>query len=200
MTNGAATPPGWYDDTSGRQRWWDGQSWGPYLDEAYPQAAGQYAAPAAKPRSSKLPWILGIGAAVLVLVVGVAVVGVAAFVASRGASNTMQQAYDKYIDSYKTSDCTEYESVTTSGFRDDEWDGYYNCADFRENTGSNAWFDPATFTYTIDKASSSGDQGTLKVEEKYEDAATGDQYDDQVTYSLVIEGSRWRIDRMRLDN
>lgn len=26
-------PAGWYDDGSGRQRWWDGQQWGPFADE-----------------------------------------------------------------------------------------------------------------------------------------------------------------------
>lgn len=29
MTEQAA-PPGWYDDGSGRMRWWDGQLWGDY--------------------------------------------------------------------------------------------------------------------------------------------------------------------------
>lgn len=27
-------PAGWYDDGSGRKRWWDGQSWGPYAPPA----------------------------------------------------------------------------------------------------------------------------------------------------------------------
>ena len=27
MTNASAAPPGWYDDGSGQQRWWDGAQW-----------------------------------------------------------------------------------------------------------------------------------------------------------------------------
>lgn len=45
MTSGPpSTPPGWYDDGSGRQRWWDGTQWTDhYLDEQ----GGGGAAPAA---------------------------------------------------------------------------------------------------------------------------------------------------------
>lgn len=28
-------PAGWYDDGSGRQRWWDGWQWGPYAPEQH---------------------------------------------------------------------------------------------------------------------------------------------------------------------
>ncbi|SEB36064.1 MULTISPECIES: DUF2510 domain-containing protein [Microbacterium] len=34
MTTPNDTPAGWYDDGSGRQRWWDGQQWGNFADEA----------------------------------------------------------------------------------------------------------------------------------------------------------------------
>lgn len=34
MTTPTETPAGWYDDGSGRQRWWDGQQWGNFADEA----------------------------------------------------------------------------------------------------------------------------------------------------------------------
>ncbi|WP_220659885.1 MULTISPECIES: DUF2510 domain-containing protein [unclassified Microbacterium] len=33
MTTPNTTPAGWYDDGSGRQRWWDGQQWGSFADE-----------------------------------------------------------------------------------------------------------------------------------------------------------------------
>ncbi|MFS0853287.1 hypothetical protein [Microbacterium sp. 179-I 3D4 NHS] len=33
MTTPNTTPAGWYDDGSGRQRWWDGQQWGNFADE-----------------------------------------------------------------------------------------------------------------------------------------------------------------------
>lgn len=43
MTN--AAPAGWYDDGSGRQRWWDGSAWQQY--------APQPPAPTASKRESK---------------------------------------------------------------------------------------------------------------------------------------------------
>lgn len=38
MTTPNNAPAGWYDDGSGRQRWWDGQQWGSFADEAYAPA------------------------------------------------------------------------------------------------------------------------------------------------------------------
>lgn len=34
MTTPNDVPAGWYDDGSGRQRWWDGEQWGIFADEA----------------------------------------------------------------------------------------------------------------------------------------------------------------------
>lgn len=39
MTTPNSTPAGWYDDGSGRQRWWDGQQWGIFADEFDAQAS-----------------------------------------------------------------------------------------------------------------------------------------------------------------
>ncbi len=39
MTTPNSTPAGWYDDGSGRQRWWDGQQWGIFADEFSAQAS-----------------------------------------------------------------------------------------------------------------------------------------------------------------
>lgn len=36
-----ATPPGWYDDGSGRNRWWDGTQWtGQYAPDVKPKLSG----------------------------------------------------------------------------------------------------------------------------------------------------------------
>ena len=31
-----SVPAGWYDDGSGRQRWWDGSAWGVYAQDVSP--------------------------------------------------------------------------------------------------------------------------------------------------------------------
>lgn len=33
MTTPQSQPPGWYDDGSGQQRWWDGNQWGQYASQ-----------------------------------------------------------------------------------------------------------------------------------------------------------------------
>lgn len=45
MTTPNNTPAGWYDDGSGRQRWWDGQQWGKFADEGNAPAPTTTAAP-----------------------------------------------------------------------------------------------------------------------------------------------------------
>lgn len=47
MTTPNNAPAGWYDDGSGRQRWWDGQQWGSFADEAYAPAPTTTTAPEA---------------------------------------------------------------------------------------------------------------------------------------------------------
>lgn len=44
MTTPNNTPAGWYDDGSGRQRWWDGQQWGVFANEGAAPTATMTAA------------------------------------------------------------------------------------------------------------------------------------------------------------
>ncbi|OJX65003.1 MAG: hypothetical protein BGO95_01495 [Micrococcales bacterium 73-13] len=39
------TPPDWYDDGSGRRRWWDGTQWTEHVEAPQPAAPAVYAAP-----------------------------------------------------------------------------------------------------------------------------------------------------------
>lgn len=45
MTTPNDAPAGWYDDGSGRQRWWDGQQWGSFAGDASTSAPVATAAP-----------------------------------------------------------------------------------------------------------------------------------------------------------
>lgn len=58
------TPAGWYDDGSGRQRWWDGQQWTEHLapDVAAPEttASGYPATASAAPTAVRTPSVLGL--------------------------------------------------------------------------------------------------------------------------------------------
>lgn len=63
------TPAGWYDDGSGRLRWWDGSQWTEHVaDMPLPaaEAAGPGAGPAsAQPRRIPVLGLIGLGAAVI---------------------------------------------------------------------------------------------------------------------------------------
>ena len=59
------TPPGWYPDQSGQQRWWDGTQWGQVAPSQVPAVVAQpYAAPTSSIEDEKgmatLAQILGI--------------------------------------------------------------------------------------------------------------------------------------------
>jgi hypothetical protein len=45
LTGPDAVAPGWYDDGSGRQRWWDGAHWAQFAEQATAPAYVQQAAP-----------------------------------------------------------------------------------------------------------------------------------------------------------
>ncbi|MBP1325319.1 hypothetical protein JOF28_000551 [Leucobacter exalbidus] len=51
-----STPAGWYDDGSGRQRWWDGNQWADrFLDQDAPQSALAAATATVPPQSAESP-------------------------------------------------------------------------------------------------------------------------------------------------
>lgn len=75
--------PGWYDDGSGRQRWWDGTAWGPF---ATAQASSPEAPTTVKPKNPAGTWAAITGAIALVLSIfgsaaGGAVLGIVFIVA-----------------------------------------------------------------------------------------------------------------------
>lgn len=59
-------PAGWYDDGSGRHRWWDGQNWTEHLRDLPQQPAPPEPAPVKSgPATESEPGILGrLGASV----------------------------------------------------------------------------------------------------------------------------------------
>lgn len=69
MTTPTETPAGWYDDGSGRQRWWDGQQWGNFADEAETRAPVATLDPAsAEPPTKKKLNVLALVSAIVAAV------------------------------------------------------------------------------------------------------------------------------------
>jgi TM2 domain-containing membrane protein YozV len=55
MTTQENQPAGWYDDGTGKQRWWDGALWGDYAAPALPPVPAGY-----QPKSRVAAGLLGI--------------------------------------------------------------------------------------------------------------------------------------------
>lgn len=72
MTSPNDTPAGWYDDGSGRQRWWDGQQWGHFAEAAYaPTLTAEPVAFAAADPAGAAPKKLNVLALVSAIVAGI---------------------------------------------------------------------------------------------------------------------------------
>lgn len=68
MTTPNNTPAGWYDDGSGRNRWWDGQQWGNFADEASAPAPVTTAAPVSPAESPKKLNVLALVSAIVAVI------------------------------------------------------------------------------------------------------------------------------------
>lgn len=76
-------PAGWYPDSKGDQRWWDGEAWTERTQSAETPPAAQHASPAAMTPTPSTPggpfytrkWFVGVAAAVVGLGIGAASAG-----------------------------------------------------------------------------------------------------------------------------
>lgn len=124
-----STPPGWYNDGSGTQRWWDGNAWGPVANEpplqpaqpttgygppagygqepgysqdaGYGHTAGFAQTPPAKKRRTGLIVAIVVGS-ILLLVAGGVTVGIVAF---RNVVNAPKVAITGFNDAWLAGDC-----------------------------------------------------------------------------------------------
>lgn len=192
------TPAGWYDDGRGQLRWWDGQRWtehtAPLVQQAAPQAvAPQTARPQqARPQQgeltqvgrSKLVWILPV-----VLVAAALIGGLLGAVAGStfGDTKPLERTYAAFVAAERSGDCAALEQVTTQDFREDLTD------DVSENFSCAAWRAQLTRRAgSIDWGFRLGPVGLLVVDERT--AALGATSRDSVTYMMVRDGDRWKID------
>ncbi len=177
---------GWYDDGSGRPRWWDGVEWGQYatVPESIP--------PSAAPTRRRRGLLIG-GIAALLVVVGT---GVAASVLLlRG--DPLTEVYEEWNTAIETADCGLYERITTESFRDDyAGDDGYSCSSFEELSDPDFLDD---FDFEVRSSTTEGTSGTLEVWQSWleddGDEGTGDVRREVVTtYGLIQQGGDWLFD------
>jgi len=136
-------PEGWYDDGSGRLRWWTGLAWSEQVQTVQgaatlvaPAAPAAAAVPPAAPkRMPKWPFVLG-GAILLLVIVGIGGVVLIAFSITNlmTAPGTPGAAVTAFNQAIENDDCDLFTAVTSDEFRLDS--GIDDCADFSEGVAS----------------------------------------------------------------
>lgn len=181
------TPPGWYDDGHGTQRWWDGSAWTEHTGGSAPTpvAGGTttYAQQATlvPVKSSKVWWIVPIA----LLVAGLIGFGLARATWNVADPAPLKQVFADYRAAAEARDCAALEAVTTVDFRDDLVVEPFDCAAW---SASNPVVSDGPVLFGL----RFGPEGVLVVDES---RATGTTATTEViTYTFVREGGAWKID------
>lgn len=184
----AAAPAGWYDDGSGRQRYWDGTVW-----------TEHYAPAATAVKKRKIwPFVVG-GAALLLVLIIVAVVVIVNVVGSATAGPA--QAVRDYNTAWWEADCEGYEATTAESFRaafSDDDGNPYSCETFEAQ--AHVYYDGSTaLRIVVTDTSVSGDTATVDAVETGT-SADGTEFENDWTYELEKVGGDWVIDTETLTN
>lgn len=201
-------PTGWYDQGDGTQRYWDGIAWTEHTAPASPTrtpAGGQFAttlaapplaqpsgyaalpsaAPAAAPRKRVWPWVLGIVGGVLLLIIGLAVWGVMAFV---GVVKGPVDTVNDFENAVESGDCSAMEATVTSSLLASS--GWEDCEVFKSDAES---LSPSAFN--ANNSSIVNGAATVTAEIRY----TGDTAAYVGTYTLIKQGGDWRVDAFSIE-
>ena len=191
-------PEGWYNDGSGRMRWWTGQAWSEHIHPSSDSTAPAGAAVASRAPNTRLPkWPFIVGGVFVVLVMG-GVVAVFLFaswisglITAPGTPGGTVAAYAQAIDD---DDCDLFFSVTSDEFR--AAGGIDDCADFSaavesaREAGTDRSIDVLGF-------STSNDTATVNARE----SLRGEDDDDVVRrYALRDVDGAWRITGVTTDD
>ncbi|MDT0200387.1 DUF2510 domain-containing protein [Nocardioides sp. AE5] len=204
MTHPPQTPAGWYDDGSGRKRWWDGTAWGQYADVP----------PPTPPQKSNTGVIIGF-VGFLVVLLGL---GVLAFVLNITGSSGAEKAHDDLRSAWAECDADQFREVTSRSYRRqvstsdfDDWcrideptigkpdETFDDISDFhdwcRDEYGRDCLADPRRTDYyaeSLDNFTADADDATVIVA-RYRDN-DGDNQDMAFYYSKV-DGD-WTLELM----
>ena len=178
------TPAGWYDDGSGRQRWWDGRAW---AAEPAPERGAR----------ATWPWILGgalLAAALLGLGGTVLVLNTAGSPASEALAPVgplePREVVLAYYQAHETKDCDLFVSVTTEQFREEI--ELPDCEAFLHNLEVSGPTGDGENSITAVRE----EDGAVTVHTEETVDLDGELLAFSMEYYLVAENGVWRIDQV----
>ncbi len=142
--------------------------------------------PPAAPRKRVWPWVLGIVGGVLLLVIGLAIWGVVAFV---GVVSGPVDVVNDFEDAVTTGDCAATQATVTSEFL--EGSGWDDCEFFAEDAQR-----LASSKFNANKSSITNGKATVTADMRL----TGDTASYTGTYTLFKEDGDWKVDGFTLDS
>lgn len=177
----AAAAPGWYDDGSGRQRYWDGTAW-----------TDQYSVPvAAAPARRKVwPWLVAGGGVLALILIAVVVVIAVVLPLTAGPDAVVK----KYNDAWFTGNCQEFIDSTTQALRDgftSSDDEPFSCSTFG-STAADYYEGTSGLGILVTSVEASG--GTATVNATETGTGTDGSYSNLWVYTLVKDGTHWLVD------
>ncbi|WP_291380095.1 DUF2510 domain-containing protein [Demequina sp.] len=201
------TPAGWYDDGSGRQRYWDGAQWtehfapaapvpsaplsGPavpsattagYGAEHYGALGSQAPATSAPRKKSRVGLYIGLGVGALLLV-GVGVV-LAFVLLVNNLTSGPREAFDSLAEAWQSKDCPAEYSVSM-GSTETTLDDFCSNADY-------SWVDDyQDWDISVTGVERVNNTGTVTTRERYTDADTGARETETWEYGFEEVDGEW---------
>lgn len=181
-----ATQPGWYDDGSGQQRYWDGSQWTEHVAGASPAASGPVAGPGGTgaPKKRRVGMWIGIGIGAVVLLCGGGIAILVAFVLNVTAGP--KDAVNGIFDALEKGDCpalySHLHDDMTSGLSEAEY-----CA--------GEPLSPTDISYSIPSVSVENSQATVRV--KVSPSGDIDGMSGEWDYILQKEDGEWLLRSVR---
>ncbi len=198
------TPAGWYDDGSGRQRYWDGARWTEHFAPAAPSsptapqpgaeafAAAPFQDPAAPsqdpsasaPRKkSRVGLYIGLGIGALLIVIIGAVVAVVL-----GMKNLLggpTDAFNELADAWQAKDCAAEYAVSIDSSTTTTVDDFCSSADYSWVDGYQDW------DISVTGVERENDHATVTTREKFTDPDTGEPQNETWNYAFDKVDGKW---------